>query len=444
MNPVHLPTSHFSRGVPYGERREIGPWFQAGRQLGGAEVQERLARQAASVRGAGRAYCVYVHVPFCQRLCSFCALYTRAVPRQSGPVLDEFLALTVLATERHPGAFPPHPPTTVHFGGGTPLVLGPPRFRVLTEALRAVFGDTPGCEWAVETTTSSVDEASLQALRELGFSRIHLGIQSLDDGVRRAAGRRESGAQALAKVERALAAGFNVSVDLIIGFAGAGARTIPRDAARLFAAGVRMFSVCELRHLRSVPPAGEKAGGGRGRNYASWCLLWERMKRRGLRPIHLGQFGRSDRDNLYFTHPARGEDCVAIGPYAHGSARNLVYANALTPDYYAALRARRSPVTFGVALEGAPRRIRDLERELVAHRVTPRSVERVCEGYGEPAQRLVGRWVGDGLLVPGGEPGNLEPSREGSWFLGNMVGELRGLEPSRAKAAPFTPAGEAA
>lgn len=81
-------------------------------------------------------------------------------------------------------------------------------------------------------------------------------------------------------------------------------------------------------------------------------------------------------------------------------------------------------MAFGVALEGAPRRIRDLERELLAHRVTPRSVERVCERYGGPAQRLVGRWVDDGLLVPGGEPGSLVPSREGSWFLGNMASAL--------------------
>ena len=71
-----------------------------------------------------------------------------------------------------------------------------------------------------------------------------------------------------------------------------------------------------------------------------WLEFWDLMHALGLQPIHHGQFGRSQADNLYYTHPARGEDCVAIGPYANGSAASVWYANLLLPDYIAAVQAR--------------------------------------------------------------------------------------------------------
>ena len=222
------------------------------------------------------------------------------------------------------------------------------------------FGSSDGCEWAIETTTTSMDEERVTALAALGFQRIHLGIQTLDDATRARIGRNETGARAVERIQSLEAQGFFTSVDLIVGFSGVDAAVVADDLRRLYDAGVRMFSICELRE-RGKPRLGVKDEDDKAlKNYAVWKLIWDFMGEVDLAPIHLGQFGRRQADNLYFTHPARGEDCVAIGPYSHGCAGDVYYGNRLLPDYYAAIREGRTPINAGVVYGDDARVIRAL------------------------------------------------------------------------------------
>ena len=76
--------------LPYSRRREIGPWFAAGRPLDGEEIYRCLSEYREDQRWL-EPYTVYVHVPFCTTICRYCALYTTRLPRQAGPVLDGYL-----------------------------------------------------------------------------------------------------------------------------------------------------------------------------------------------------------------------------------------------------------------------------------------------------------------------------------------------------------------
>jgi oxygen-independent coproporphyrinogen-3 oxidase len=411
--------------LAYSQRVEAGPWFTAGRRLLASEVEERLARS----RPRGRAeppYCVYVHVPFCASICGFCALYTRAVAPGEDDLLDEYLDLVVRSIESHPWNSPDRPPTTVHFGGGTPLFLGMPRFARLVRALVSAFGTSPACEWAVETTTSSVSEGTLEQLQALGFQRIHLGIQTLDDDTRARIGRQETGAKALERIRSIEERGIFSSVDLIIGFDGVGTSVVETDLQRLYDAGVRMFSICELRE-RGKPRLGikdpaEKLDG----TYRIWRKIWEFMDEKGLAPIHLGQFGRTQADNLYFTHPARGEDCVAIGPYSHGSFGDVYYGNCLTPAFYEAVRAGNAPIEQGVEYAEDARVIRALERALLAHRVSEGLIDETLAAYPGDFPEVLDYWLRKELLIESTE-GSFVHSLDGSWFVGNMVAEARSM-----------------
>jgi anaerobilin synthase len=410
---------------PYSRRRESEPWFSVGEQLDGASAHRRVKASRDGESGGSRPYCVYVHVPFCASICRFCALYTFGVSANADDVSSTYVDVVRRSLDTHPWAGSPHPPTTVHFGGGTPLILGAERFAVLVHALRDAFGTSPACEWAVETTTSSLDPETVDALEALECRRVHLGIQTLDDQTRVRIGRRETGATALARIRALEARGFLASVDLIVGFEGIDASGVESDLYRLYEAGVRMFSVCELRERRLVRLGIRDEEERARRNYAVWRTIWAFMERVGLVPIHLGQFGRTQADNLYFTHPARGEDCVAIGPYAHGSADELCYGNRLLPDYYDAILGGETPIAMGIDYRAGEQIIREVERELLAHQVSKRTLDRVGQAYPDTFPPILDRWLAQALLDETHPHVDFRLTADGSWFVGNMIEDVR-------------------
>lgn len=416
----------------YARRLETGPWFTVGEHLNGPAAHQRVVDVRHASEGAQRPYCVYVHVPFCASICSFCALYTQGVNANAHERFDEYLNAVLRSLESSPWYGSAEPPTTVHFGGGTPLHLGLTRFERLVRALRDAFGTSVTTEWAVETTTSSLDAGTVDLLGALAFRRVHLGIQTLDDAIRRRVGRRESGDAAIERIMDLEARGFLTSVDLILGLDGMDEVIVEQDLQRLYQAGVRMFSICELRERSQAALLATRDDPIRAeRHYALWQTIWSFMERVGLIPIHVGQFARSQADNLYFTHPARGEDCVAIGPYAHGSAGHVSYGNLLLPDYYLAIRQGLTPIAMGVDYRDGERVVCALERELLTHRVSGTVLRDVLNKYADGFQRLLDRWFAGDLLRAVDGDGEFALTAGGSWFVGNMIADARGLAEGR-------------
>jgi oxygen-independent coproporphyrinogen-3 oxidase len=392
----------------------------------GEAAADILSTAAEDEKQNSHPYCIYVHIPFCLSRCSYCALYTMEVKADRDKVFATFLEGFKRSLDIHPQRSRLAAPVTVHFGGGTPLSLGIGRFLELREAVRAAFGDSASCEWAIESTTSDLDEKTSAALKEAGFQRLHLGVQTLEDAVRRRIGRREPGEVVVGKIRQLLSAGFRLSVDLIIGFDGFSRAMLGRDLERLFEAGIRMFSICELRALTGGKTDAPGKIRETSRNRALWSVIWDFMRGHGLRPIHAGQFGRSDRDNLFYTHPARREYCLALGPYAQGSAQNLIYGNLLLPGYLEAAREGRSCVDYAVVYSDRIQRLRDLEGELMTHRVSRETLVSAFEAWGGALRDLWDNWLSHGLIIPGKGSEHVL-TEEGSWFVGNMIWQAREL-----------------
>ncbi len=409
------------------QRIEGRPWFESGLAIDGEAAQEYLDILRSSHNDKPRSYCIYVHVPFCSSICSYCALYTRAVRGDKDRVFDEYLTRVQKSISTHPNAQGSLGPITVHYGGGTPLHIGMERFRKLAHSLRKSFGNPSECEWALETTTSSIDLETIEQLADLNFKRIHLGIQTLDNQYRKRFRRRESGKSAIEKIQLLHEHDFFCSVDLILGFENATESLLEEDLSRLFEAGVRMFSICELRQRSGKKLTTRDHQEQSQRNYNLWKTVWHFMEDHKLIPIHLGQFAQSHENNLYYTHPARGEDCVAIGPYAHGSAGRLYYANKLLPDYYKAIESGTSPIGIAVLYDDRIQIIRDLERELLAHRILKKTLEKVMSVYTESFEKKLKFWLSHELLIQSQDKLSLTLSREGSWFIGNMIKQIRQL-----------------
>ena len=166
---------------------------------------------------------VYVHVPFCAHTCDFCAFY------QEAPNREELLRyLQGMRAELASWEFPRRV-DTVFWGGGTPGLLPPGDLASLGEALLSRLPEPPQ-EWTVEMAPSTVKEDKLRVLRDLGVTRISLGVQSFQEETLTALGRRHG----LVSVRRAIDAirrvGFtNLNLDLIFAIPGQPLESWKRD-----------------------------------------------------------------------------------------------------------------------------------------------------------------------------------------------------------------------
>lgn len=180
--------------------------------VGAAEQAQALAALDPAVPVS-----VYLHIPFCERLCWFCACRTQGTKTLT-PVesyigtLEQELALLkdILPKGLRMGR--------MHWGGGTPTILPPALIHRLAQAVRAVIPPTEDHEFSVEIDPTMVDRAKIQALAEEGMNRASIGIQDFDPLVQEAIGRLQPFDITRACVEDLRAAGIrSLNADLIYG-----------------------------------------------------------------------------------------------------------------------------------------------------------------------------------------------------------------------------------
>ena len=156
-------------------------------QFAGEVGPARFAEWIAAIP-EGAAISLYLHVPFCRRLCWFCACRTQ------GTSSDAPVVAYVKTLQAELAILAQHLPRGVrlsrlHWGGGTPTLMAPGLMRDLAGAVLDVAPMAEGGEFSVEIDPSEVDEARLDALVAAGMNRASIGVQDFDPEIQRAIGR---------------------------------------------------------------------------------------------------------------------------------------------------------------------------------------------------------------------------------------------------------------
>jgi putative oxygen-independent coproporphyrinogen III oxidase len=160
---------------------------------------------------------IYVHIPFCARICPYCAFYKDLLDRSQTwrfceailRDLDQQCASFVLSLE------------TIYFGGGTPTALTTSQLELLLGGFHQRLDLSSLVEWTIEANPGSVSARKAALLRKLGVTRVSLGIQSWDDELLKILGREHNSQQAEQSFHILRAAGFsNINVDLMFGLPG--------------------------------------------------------------------------------------------------------------------------------------------------------------------------------------------------------------------------------
>ena len=166
---------------------------------------------------AGDTISLYVHIPFCRRLCWFCACRTQGTSTLS-PV-----AAYVETLKAELAQIAAHLPGGVrighlHWGGGTPTLLSPDLIADLAAAIRVAAPLAPGAQFSVEIDPNEIDDARLDALAAAGMTRASLGIQDFDPLIQETIGRPQSYAVTRAAVQGLRVRGIDsLNADILYG-----------------------------------------------------------------------------------------------------------------------------------------------------------------------------------------------------------------------------------
>jgi oxygen-independent coproporphyrinogen-3 oxidase len=310
---------------------------------------------------------VYVHIPFCESLCYYCAcnkIITRHHERAR-----PYLAYLQRELDLHLAHLGGRPAVSqLHLGGGSPTFLSDDELGELMAMLRRGFDLAPGGEWSIEVDPRTVTEARLQALAALGFNRLSFGVQDFDPQVQKAVHRIQPAGQVFDLVAAARRIGFeSVNVDLIYGLPrqtpASFARTL-QQVAQLRPDRIALYGYAHLperfkpqRRIVSadLPDAAAKvamlsqalaAFAGAGYDYIG-------MDHFALPDDALAVAKRQGRLHRNFQGYSTQPDCdlIALGISAIGRVGASYSQNAKTMDEYCDLLDQgRLPIVRGLAL----------------------------------------------------------------------------------------------
>ena len=215
QTPLELLARYDRPGPRYTSYPPVPQWSDS---FDAAQARLALRRQReAHAAGKSLPLSLYVHIPFCRERCLFCGCnvvidrHDELAPGYASEIQRE---LTLIGEQLGPE----QDLLDLHLGGGTPTHLSPSELAHLVRLCEAPFGSKPQRERSIEVDPLVTSDEHLQTLRELGFSRISMGVQDLDADVQAAIGRNQSAESTREFQLRCQAHGFgSIHMDLIYG-----------------------------------------------------------------------------------------------------------------------------------------------------------------------------------------------------------------------------------
>ena len=267
---------------------------------------------------------LYLHVPFCVDRCTYCS-FTTTRDRSLQPDTLRRLMADVSSW----GAALGRPAVdTLYLGGGTPSLLSHEELTALTAAIRTAFDLAPLAEATLEANPGTVDLAWLQRARDLGWDRISLGVQALDDALLTRLGRIHGSAQALEALDLAARAGFRRrSADLMVGIPGQTLSKVIEDARVLAGTGVDHLSIYLLDLDKACPLRAEIDAGrltlpSEDEVADVFEALQEELPRLGLAPYEISNYAHPGAESIHNTRYWERRPYLGLGPSAASQLGN--------------------------------------------------------------------------------------------------------------------------
>jgi len=325
----------------------------------------------AAVRGRGgrNPLSLYLHIPFCESLCYYCAC-NKIVTKNHDKVAT-YLSYLKREIEMQGKLFAGiNQVEQLHFGGGTPTYLSDEQMSELMAHLRYWFdfaSDETG-EYSIEVDPRTVTRERIFSLRLQGFNRISLGVQDFDAEVQKAVNRVQPESETLEVIAAARDAGFrSISIDLIYGLPKQSMLSMARTLSKVIAANpdrIAIYNYAHMPHLfKSQRLINEQDLPSPDEKLEMLALCIRKLTEAGYVYIGMDHFAKPEDDLTvaqqqgrlhrnfqgYSTHA--DANLVACGISAISAVGATYSQNVKTLDaYYNHLDRNELPVTRGIKL----------------------------------------------------------------------------------------------
>lgn len=354
--------------------------------------------------GPGQSLSLYLHIPYCDRLCWFCACHTKHTLRYE-PIATYLQALhrEIAAVGELVGSGAKV--SSVHFGGGSPTMLRPEDMIGLMAALRAAFAFREDVEISVEMDPNDLDDPRYDALAAIGMTRASLGVQDFHPEVQQAINRIQTFEQTRSVVEAVRLRGArSVNCDILYGLPHQTEESLARTVEQIISLDpdrVALFGYAHVpwmkKHQTLIPDAALPDMAAR---FAQMNLAADMLVAAGYVPVGIDHFakehdglaiaassGRLRRNFQGYTDDAAeaviGLGASSIGQLPQGYIQNI----AATADYQRTVQAQGLAVSRGIALTEE-----DCARAYVIERIMCDFSFSLCE------LRAAYPWIAEGLV----------------------------------------------
>ncbi|MFR9648980.1 MAG: radical SAM family heme chaperone HemW [Rikenellaceae bacterium] len=263
---------------------------------------------------------IYLHIPFCKRLCGYCDFFKSVHTSR----LDDVVERMCCEIEEQRDFLHDKSIETIYFGGGTPSLLSVSQVERLLGKCGENFDLSSLEEVTFEANPDDLTQEYLNSIINIGINRLSLGVQSFDDELLRFMNRRHSSAQAQRAVEMARRAGFdNITIDLIFGIDGYPISTLERSVDRALALGVEHISAYHLTIESGTEFArrlskGELKQCSESQSEEEYMLLHDRLIEAGYEHYEISNYALPGRLSKHNSSYWRGVEYLGVGAGAHG------------------------------------------------------------------------------------------------------------------------------
>lgn len=246
----------------------------------------------------GTSLSLYLHVPFCRSMCWYCGCATQVAKSDTGirDYLDALLAEIALTAQYLP---PRARIGHIHWGGGTPTIIGPDGLRRIMDRLAALFTFRPDIEIAVEVDPRSFDMDILHGFMDCGVNRASLGVQSFDPAVQQSINRIQPLDQVRRSLDRLRDAGIvSVNFDLLYGLPHQTAASLEDTVAKVAVLQPNRIALFGYAHVPWMRPHQKKIDSaalpGRDKRLRQFLLSEQLLNQAGYSSIGLDHFALPD------------------------------------------------------------------------------------------------------------------------------------------------------
>ncbi len=334
---------------------------------------------------------IYLHIPFCQKKCDYC-YYLSYVGQPSG-VVDGYLqsVRNELKAYAELPAIHGRDVAFLYFGGGTPSVLTSAQLQTLMTEVRGALPLGFLEEFTYECAPRSARDEFLGTMRQVGVTRLSMGVQSLDDDVLKANGRVHLADDVMRAFARVREAGFtHVNLDLMAGLVGESWESWEDTVCKTIGLGpesvtiyqteiphnTRLYQDYLARQIREPLLGWEQK-----RDRVNWAF--QKLSDSGYTVVSAYAAVKDPvrHDSRYQRHLWGGQDMLGLGVAAFGYLQGVHYQNLATLEsYQSAVQARNLPVLRSYRLDAEEQFVREFILQLKYGKVSRRALR---EEYGQ-------------------------------------------------------------